>query len=72
MANRERYCVTWLIGTSLFWEKDVLLVSDLHVYVELCPHGDSYCRYSRRAKDILARYDLVPQAKIIEVDLRGA
>jgi hypothetical protein len=42
------------------------------VYVELCPHGDSYCRYSRRAKDILARYDLVPQAKIIEVDLRGA
>jgi hypothetical protein len=28
-------------------------------------------RYSRRAKDILAQYELVPKAKIIEVDLRG-
>jgi hypothetical protein len=29
-------------------------------------------RYSKRAKDILAQYDLVPQPKVIEVDLRGA
>jgi hypothetical protein len=37
----------------------------------LCSHG-SCSRYSKKAKDILARYDLVPQPKIIEVDLRGA
>jgi hypothetical protein len=29
-------------------------------------------RYSKRAKDLLAGYDLFPQPKIIEVDLRGA
>lgn len=34
-------------------------------------HMGSYCRYSRKAKDILARYDLSPPPKIIEVDLRG-
>jgi hypothetical protein len=71
----ERYCVTLHLvelERLFFGKKDVLLVSDLRVYIELRPHEDSYCRYSRRAKDILARYDLVPQAKIIEVDLRGA
>jgi hypothetical protein len=31
-----------------------------------------FVRYSKRAMDILAQYDLVPQPKIIEVDLRGA
>jgi hypothetical protein len=31
-----------------------------------------FLRYSKRAKEILAQYDLVPQPKIIEVDLRGA
>lgn len=30
------------------------------------------CRYSKKAKELLARYDLFPQPKIIEVDLRGA
>ncbi|KXN90948.1 Glutaredoxin-C4, chloroplastic [Leucoagaricus sp. SymC.cos] len=30
----------------------------------------SYCPYSKRAKNLLATYDLHPQAKVIEVDLR--
>ena len=31
-----------------------------------------FARYSKRAKDLLERYELVPPPKIIEVDLRGA
>jgi hypothetical protein len=41
----------------------------------LCSHaslGNLFHRYSKRAKDLLARYELVPPARIIEVDLRGA
>jgi hypothetical protein len=56
---------------------DVLLVSGhFQISFVYTPNDvstwDSYYRYSRRAKEMLARYDLVPQPKIIEVDLRGA
>ncbi|KAF5351705.1 hypothetical protein D9756_007656 [Leucocoprinus leucothites] len=30
----------------------------------------TFCPYSKKAKDLLAAYDLEPQAKVIEVDLR--
>ncbi|KAH9987013.1 thioredoxin-like protein [Russula compacta] len=45
-------------------------VKHLNEETPLIVFSKTYCSYSERAKDILARYDLVPQAKIIEVDLR--
>lgn len=33
--------------------------------------ADYYPRYSKRAKDLLAAYDIQPPPKIVEVDLRG-
>ena len=48
---------------------DVLPVRDLFHVPERRSH---FARYSKRAKDLLERYELVPLPKIIEVDLRGA
>ncbi|KAJ3576781.1 hypothetical protein NP233_g195 [Leucocoprinus birnbaumii] len=31
----------------------------------------TFCPYSKRAKGLLAAYDLDPQAKVVEVDMRG-
>ncbi|KAH9993595.1 thioredoxin-like protein, partial [Russula vinacea] len=45
-------------------------VKHLDAEAPLIVFSKTYCPYSRRAKDILARYELVPQPKIIEVDLR--
>lgn len=36
-----------------------------------CPNVVLFCRYSRRAKDLLARYGLNPAPQVVEVDLRG-
>jgi hypothetical protein len=54
----------------LFLGVDVLPVGGV-LGLLLVPRVYMVRRYSRRAKDILARYELVPQPKIIEVDLRG-
>ncbi|KAF8467914.1 thioredoxin-like protein [Russula ochroleuca] len=45
-------------------------VKHLDAEAPLIVFSKTYCSYSRRAKDILAQYELVPKAKIIEVDLR--
>jgi len=49
------------------WPARVKLLS---AETPLIVFSKTYCPYSKRAKDILAQYDLVPQPKIIEVDLR--
>ncbi|KAI0266976.1 glutaredoxin [Gloeopeniophorella convolvens] len=45
-------------------------VRHLDAEAPLIVFSKTYCSYSKRAKDLLARYDLVPPPKIIEVDLR--
>ncbi|KAJ7141227.1 thioredoxin-like protein [Mycena epipterygia] len=46
-------------------------VQDLNERYPLVVFSKSYCPYSKRAKDLLATYDLSPPPKVIEVDLRG-
>jgi len=45
-------------------------VKHLNEEAPLIVFSKTYCSYSKRAKDLIARYDLFPQPKIIEVDLR--
>jgi len=45
-------------------------VKVLNEVTPLIVFSKTYCSFSRKAKDILARYDLSPPPKIIEVDLR--
>ncbi|KAF7357850.1 Glutaredoxin domain protein [Mycena venus] len=45
-------------------------VQELNERYPLVVFSKSYCRYSKRAKDLLSTYDLSPPPKIIEVDLR--
>ncbi|KAJ6594477.1 thioredoxin-like protein [Mycena capillaripes] len=45
-------------------------VRELNEHYPLVVFSKSYCPYSKRAKDLLATYELSPPPKIIEVDLR--
>ncbi|KAI0292710.1 thioredoxin-like protein [Multifurca ochricompacta] len=45
-------------------------VKHLNAEAPLIVFSKTYCGYSKRAKELLARYELVPPPKIIEVDLR--
>ncbi|THH09553.1 hypothetical protein EW146_g8654 [Bondarzewia mesenterica] len=49
------------------WRKRV---KDLDAQTPLVVFSKTYCQFSKRAKELLATYDLVPPPKIIEVDLR--
>ncbi|KAJ7782386.1 thioredoxin-like protein [Mycena maculata] len=49
------------------WNKRVRDLNERHPLVVF---SKSYCPYSKRAKALLATYDLSPPPKIIEVDLR--
>ncbi|KAJ7760989.1 thioredoxin-like protein [Mycena metata] len=52
---------------DLDWNKRV---QELNERYPLVVFSKTYCPYSRRAKALLASYDLSPPPKIIEVDLR--
>ncbi|KAK7005989.1 glutaredoxin domain protein [Favolaschia claudopus] len=45
-------------------------VEELNTRYPVVVFSKSYCPYSKRAKDLLAAYDVSPPPKIIEVDLR--
>ncbi|KAI9457412.1 thioredoxin-like protein [Russula earlei] len=45
-------------------------VKHLNSEAPLIVFSKTYCPYSKRAKDTLALYDLVPPPKVVEVDLR--
>jgi glutaredoxin len=45
-------------------------VKHLNAEAPLIVFSKTYCSYSKRAKVLLERYELVPPPKIIEVDLR--
>ncbi|KAJ7623587.1 thioredoxin-like protein [Roridomyces roridus] len=54
-------------GTKLDWSKRVRELNDEYPLVVF---SKTYCPYSKRAKALLATYDLSPPPKVIEVDLR--
>lgn len=45
-------------------------VKELDAQTPLVVFSKTYCPYSKRAKELLASYDLFPPPKVIEVDLR--
>jgi len=55
-------------ATSSGWDERLRVLREEHPLVVF---SKSYCPYSKRAKKLLATYDLTPPPKIIEVDLRA-
>ncbi|KIK09806.1 hypothetical protein K443DRAFT_671130 [Laccaria amethystina LaAM-08-1] len=52
---------------DLDWEKESKFLNKEYPIVVF---SKTYCPYSKRAKDLLAAYDIQPPPKIVEVDLR--
>jgi glutaredoxin len=75
LGNTEGFDPTHPVDMALYaagnddldWNKRV---KELNERYPLVVFSKSYCPYSKRAKTLLAAYDLSPPPKIIEVDLR--
>jgi len=52
---------------TLDWEKERARIDDSYPVIVF---SKTYCPFSKRAKDLLATYDLKPPPKVIEVDMR--
>ncbi|KDR75122.1 hypothetical protein GALMADRAFT_249035 [Galerina marginata CBS 339.88] len=53
--------------STLDWHKERARIDENYPVIVF---SKTYCPYSKRAKELLASYDLQPPAKIIEVDIR--